>query len=269
MSYPVVILADTTGSAGEALLALAASQLGPLELSIRRIVSVHEAWQVKEAVREARFVGCPVFLLLTDETLAQQARHAASLEGVDCHDVLGTLIAALGGASGAVRSSNLPAALAAERRVVSTEETVQFAVRYDDGHTPREALALADVVIIGVSRTSKTPLCLYLARRGMKAVNIPLVPELPPPDELYQVPRNRIVGLAIRTERLVELREKRLAGLTHFRAGVAYASRKRVLLELDYAYRIMEKLKCRQLDITDMAVEEAAHYIADWMKTEG
>ncbi len=269
MSYPVVLLADTTGSAGEALLALAASQLGPLALSIRRMAFVREAWQVKEAVREAQQLGCPVFVLLTDEALARLARQAAALAGVVCYDVLGPLVQALGAAAGAAAASNLPAALQAERRVVSTEEAVHFAVRYDDGRKPDEALALADVVVIGVSRTSKTPLCLYLARRGFKAANIPLAPELPVPDALYQVPGHRIVGLVMRPERLVELREKRLAGLTHFRASMSYASRQRVLLELDYAYRIMEKLKCRQLDITDMAVEEAAHYIAEWMKTEG
>lgn len=269
MSYPVVLLADTTGSAGEALLALAASQLGPLALSIRRMAFVREAWQVKEALKEAQQLGCPVVALLADEALARQARQAAALDGVVCLDVLGPLIQALGAAAGAAVAVNLPAALQAERRVVSTEEAVHFAVRYDDGRKADESLALADVAVIGVSRTSKTPLCLYLGRRGLKAANLPLAPDLPVPDALYRMPASRIVGLTMRAERLIELREKRLAGLTQYRAGMSYASRQRVLLELDYAYRIMEKLRCRQLDITDLAVEEAAHYIAEWMRTEG
>src|SRR5690606_28138916 len=107
----------------------------------------------------------------------------------------------------------------------------------------------ADIVLIGVSRTSKTPVCMYLAHKKVKAANVPLVPEVNPPEELFKLPRHRVVGLTISPHLLNEIRLQRLKtlGLT---ADADYANMKRILAELEYAESIMKKIGCPIIDVT-------------------
>ena len=91
-------------------------------------------------------------------------------------------------------------------------EAIEFAVKYDDGRDPRGIL-LADIVLIGVSRTSKTPLSQYLAHKRYKVANVPLVPEVEPPDELFQVDPKKCFGLVISPEKLNNIRKERLIAL--------------------------------------------------------
>src|SRR5690606_32919433 len=91
-------------------------------------------------------------------------------------------------------------------------EAIEFAVKYDDGKDPR-GLALADLVLIGVSRTSKTPLSMYLAHKQIKVANVPLVPEIQPPEELFRLDRTKVVGLTISPNQLYEIRKERLLSL--------------------------------------------------------
>lgn len=144
-------------------------------------------------------------------------------------------------------------------------EAVEFAVKYDDGRDPRGILK-ADIVLIGVSRTSKTPLSMYLAHKKYKVANVPLVPEVPPPDELFQIPRNKCVGLVIGPEKLNHIRKERLKnlGLTTSRAN--YASLERILEELEYAEKIIKRIGCPILDVTNKAIEETADNILEVLK---
>lgn len=140
-------------------------------------------------------------------------------------------------------------------------EAVEFSVKYDDGRDPRGVLT-ADIVLIGISRTSKTPLSMYMAYKGYKVANIPLVPEVPAPKELFEIPRNKCVGLIISPEKLNIIREERLKHL-----GLAsrndYASMQRILDELDYAEKIMKQIGCPIVNVSDKAIEETAENILE------
>ncbi|MDP3058408.1 MAG: pyruvate, water dikinase regulatory protein, partial [bacterium] len=135
-------------------------------------------------------------------------------------------------------------------------EAVEFAVKYDDGKDPR-GLLKADIVLIGVSRTSKTPLSMYLAHRGYRVANIPLVPEVTPPDELFLVSPEKIFGLTIKPETLQSIRQERLKALG-LASNASYASVDRINEELYYASSITNKIGCRIIDVTQRAVEETA-----------
>lgn len=143
---------------------------------------------------------------------------------------------------------------------------VEFAVKYDDGRDPRGVLH-ADIVLVGISRTSKTPLSMYLAHKGYKVANIPLVPEVPPPDELYQISRNKCVGLIISPDKLNMIRKERLRHLG-LGSETNYASLQRILDELDYAEKIMKRIGCPILNVSEKAIEETAEYILDVLKLE-
>lgn len=145
-------------------------------------------------------------------------------------------------------------------------EAIEFAVKYDDGRDPRGILK-ADIVLIGVSRTSKTPLSMYLANKRYKVANVPLVPEVAPPDELYEIPRSKCVGLIITPDKLNMIRKERLRslGLT---SGANYASFERILEELEYAEKIMKRIGCPIINVSNKAIEETADYILDVLKKE-
>jgi regulator of PEP synthase PpsR (kinase-PPPase family) len=142
-------------------------------------------------------------------------------------------------------------------------EAVEFAVKYDDGKDTRGIL-LADIVLIGVSRTSKTPLSMYLAHKNIKVANIPLVPEVTLPEELKLISPKKIIGLILNVENLNKIRKERLKAMG-LRDTANYANMERIFEELEYARKIMKDLNCKVIDTTDKAVEETASIILDYI----
>ena len=141
-------------------------------------------------------------------------------------------------------------------------EAMEFAMQYDDSKDYR-GLKNADVVLIGLSRTSKTPLCMYLANKGIKAINIPLVPEVGVPDELYEIDRKKVFGLVINPMQLIEIRKKRLDKFQRIPTDIEYAGDARVLEELEFADKIMRKVGCKKIDVTQRAIEDTALIIIE------
>ncbi|EJO5348148.1 kinase/pyrophosphorylase [Clostridium botulinum] len=141
-------------------------------------------------------------------------------------------------------------------------EAMEFAIRYDDSKD-HSGIKHADIVLIGLSRTSKTPLSIYLANKGIKALNIPLMPEVPVPDELFEIDRKKIIGLTIDPMHLIEIRRHRVDNMMRIPTELKYANAERILDELDFADRIMRKLKCKVIDVTKRAIEDTALIIME------
>ena len=145
-------------------------------------------------------------------------------------------------------------------------DALEFAVKYDDGKDIN-GLKEADVVILGVSRTSKTPLSLYLANRNIKVMNVPIIQDLILQEQLYEVKR-KVIGLTNSVEQLNKLREERLKTL-----GVVgnsdYTDEIQIFEELEYALEIMGKLGCPIIDVQNKAVEETAELIIGIMRERG
>jgi [pyruvate, water dikinase]-phosphate phosphotransferase / [pyruvate, water dikinase] kinase len=144
-------------------------------------------------------------------------------------------------------------------------EAIEFAVKYDDARD-MSGILKADIVLVGVSRTSKTPLAMYLAHKKFKVANVPLVPELKPPDELMRVPKHKMVGLIIKPDKLNEIRVERLKALG-LASTATYAKAERIELELAYAEGMMNRLGCPVIDVSNKAVEETASLIEEWIRT--
>ena len=145
-------------------------------------------------------------------------------------------------------------------------DAIEFAVKYDDGKDIN-GLKEADVVILGVSRTSKTPLSLYLANRNIKVMNVPIVQDLILPEQLYEVKR-KIIGLTNSVEQLNKLREQRLRTLG-VDQGTDYTDELQIFEELEYALEIMEKIGCPVIDVQNKAIEETAEIIINIMRERG
>lgn len=144
-------------------------------------------------------------------------------------------------------------------------EAMEFAMQYDDSKDYR-GIRNADVVLVGLSRTSKTPLCMYLANKGIKAINIPLVPEVVVPDELYEIDKKKVFGLTINPLQLIEIRKKRLDKFNKIASEIEYAGDDRILEEFEFADRIMRKIGCKTIDITQRAIEDTALIILNTLK---
>ncbi|HCW54885.1 MAG TPA: phosphoenolpyruvate synthase regulatory protein [Clostridium sp.] len=144
-------------------------------------------------------------------------------------------------------------------------EAMEFAMQYDDSKDYR-GLKNADVVLVGLSRTSKTPLCMYLANKGVKAINIPLMPEVKMPEEIYKIDKNKIFGLTINPLRLIEIRKRRLDKFHRLTSDIEYAGDARVLEELEYSDKIMRSLGCKTIDVTERAIEDTALIILEKIK---
>jgi regulator of PEP synthase PpsR (kinase-PPPase family) len=138
---------------------------------------------------------------------------------------------------------------------------IEFAVKYDDGKDMR-GLKYADVVLLGISRTSKTPLSMYLSHKNIKVANVPLVPEIPLAKEIFQVPKHKLIGLTNSPEKLNEIRIERLKALG-LSSDVEYANYDRILQELEYADRVYKQLGCPIINVANKAIEETASIIME------
>ncbi|WP_443969800.1 pyruvate, water dikinase regulatory protein [Sphingobium sp. CR28] len=146
-------------------------------------------------------------------------------------------------------------------------DAIQFTIAHDDGLN-WENWEEADIVLAGVSRTSKTPTSIYLANRGYKTANIPLVPESPPPDRLFHLTRPMVVGLTTSTERLIQVRRNRLLSLNQS-PETSYVDTDKVQSEVAHARRLFADNGWPVIDVTRRSIEETAAAIinlhGDWL----
>ncbi len=138
-------------------------------------------------------------------------------------------------------------------------EAIEFAVRYDDG--VGRGLHDADIVLVGVSRTSKTPLSIYLGYLGHKAANVPVVKGIDPPKELFEIDPHKVVGLTIDPNRLAEIRRARVRTMGGGARNRQYAALLEIYDELDEAAKLHRRLGCPVIDISELSIEETAHRV--------
>ncbi len=202
--------------------------------------------------------GVICYTLVSPELREHMAGQAAARH-VQVVDVLGPMLKSIEEGTGLTPLNQAGLIHSLDHDYFDRVEAVEFAVKYDDGKNPLGILK-ADVVIIGVSRTSKTPLSMYLAHKKIKVANVPLVPELQPPEELFQVPAYKVIGLLIEPQELTTIRGERLKAM-----GLAdtstYADLQRINEELAYARGIMRRIHCQVINVSNRAIEETAGLI--------
>jgi len=208
--------------------------------------------------------GIVVFTLVEPGLRDQLLAHCAQ-RGVPCVAVLDTLIDTVSQAVGLEAKARAGRQYVLDDDYFSRIEAMNFVMRHDDGQQP-DHIYDADVIVLGVSRTSKTPTCMYLANRGIKAANIPLVPERPPLVDFSKLKANLVVGLTLQADRLVDIRRnrQRMLGLEESkvrgsgRYGGDYAEIERVREELRFARRLFGRHGWPVIDVTRRSVEETA-----------
>ncbi|KAB2952272.1 kinase/pyrophosphorylase [Heliorestis acidaminivorans] len=252
----IYVVSDSIGETAEFVARAAASQFDGEGVEIRRIPYVSDVNHIHKIIEEAASTSAMIAYTLVVADLRDYLLRLANEKNIVTVDILGPMI------QGIQKISQLEPAMKPgllhqlDEQYFRKVEAIEFAVKYDDGKDPR-GIVHADVVLVGVSRTSKTPVSMYLAHKRVKAANVPLVPEVGPPEELFQMPKRKIVGLTISPQLLYGIRTERLKALGLV-GNADYASLKRILDELDFAEAIMKRIGCPVIDVTNKAVEETA-----------
>ncbi len=258
------IIADSTGETAARIARAAITQFPTREFSIvrhRKMNSTAALLRALEAVRDSA-APAAVFFTLVNVELADLVRNFCRDADIPFADLMTDAMHALERITGieADQVAMRPPGVEAEYFVRMA--AIDFAVRMDDGSIPA-ALKECDICLVGPSRSGKTPLSIYLAYLGYKAVNVPLVPGIQPPSELFELERWRIVGLTMDAERLLLIRGQRVKGMGGFGTKDGYADLVKIYDELDEIGRWHRKLGCPVIDTTGVAIEEAASRITD------
>lgn len=262
--YVIYILSDSVGETAEHLAKAIAEQFKPVSYETRKFPYVDSAETVDEIVAEASAHNSLLIFTTVLEPVRDAIISRCAGYGVPCFDVMSPLLSFFEEVVQEKPRREAGIIHRLDENYFKRVEAVEFAVKYDDGKDPR-GVKKADVVIIGVSRTSKTPLSMYLAHKNVKVANIPLVPEVPVPEELYEISSKKIIGLTTNPIKLNEIRQERLKALG-LSDTANYASLERILQELDYADAIMKRVGCPVIDVASKAVEETANIILEIMK---
>ncbi len=263
-SLTVYVLSDSIGETGELLARAALSQFNSGKYHVRRYPFVTAEDQIVEVFNEAIKEPSIIIFTIVIEELKRFIEDLGRKYNIPTVDLMTPALNAMSSVLQfqPKRESGLIRKL--DENYFRKVEAVEFAVKYDDGKDPRGILK-SNIVLVGISRTSKTPLSMYLAHKNYKVANVPLVPEVPPPKELFEKDKRRVIGLIANPIKLNEIRQERLKALG-LDNNANYANINRINMELEYSREIMEKLGCLVIDVSYKAIEETAGIIIDHLK---
>ncbi|WP_438444239.1 pyruvate, water dikinase regulatory protein [Gorillibacterium sp. sgz5001074] len=259
----IYLVSDSVGETAEAVARATIRQFDAHETKIKRYGHVRTGAELRSIVEEVSKQGGFITYTLVQPELREIMKEESKRLNIRAVDIMGPMMEAfVDSFDGA--PNRMPGMLhRLDEDYFRRVEAIEFTVSCDDGRDPRSLLE-ADIILVGVSRTSKTPLSIFLAHKGYKVANLPLIPEVKPPQELYRITKGLIAGLTMVPEQMLKIRHERLRALG-LSPGAKYAEVERIREELEYAHSIMDRLRCVKIDVTDKAIEETAGMILDHM----
>jgi len=259
----VFVVSDSMGETAQLVARAVLSQFPEGEARLQRFTHIETREAAEDLMEAAQHQ--PTLLIFT--VIVPEVREVifreAEKHGVPFVDIMGPALEGLEEITGkrALLEPGLIHKL--DEKYFKRVDAVEFAVQHDDGRDP-QGFRAADVVLLGVSRSSKTPVSMYLANRGVKVANLPIIPEVALPPELHRIPVRKVVGLTINASKLAGIRTERVKSM-----GVGgdpeYSNLSRILGELSFAHEIYNELGCYVVDVTDRAVEETAALVMEFV----
>ncbi len=257
----IYAVSDSIGETAELVAKAVSKQFDIVDFEIKIIPYVNDLKTIDRLIDRAKSENALIVFTIIVEELRNYLLKKAEQSDVAAVDVMTPILIPLIKQLGLSPRREPGLLRKLDDKYFKKVEAVEFAVKYDDGKDTR-GIMLADIVLIGISRTSKTPLSMYLAHKNIKVANVPLVPEVSLPEELFCISKRKIVGLTIDPEQLIRIRRERLKSLG-LKDTANYANMERILEEIEYSDQVMKKLNCRVIDTTNKAVEETASLILD------
>lgn len=259
MKPVVLIVSDSLGDTARQLAHAAAAQFCPQQISIERLSKVRTRDEVFSALAPRLSAGETVAVLYTIVDASLRADIASLLNelSVPAVDVIGPVLSVLGDITG-VEPRGIPGTIHRTDEVYFNRiEAMEYFVEHDDGRGADD-LSGADIVLIGISRTGKTPLSMYLAHLGYRVANIPLAPGIEPPAALFSVDPGKVFGLISTTNVVSTIRNSRLGDDLARGVAASYADPEHVAREMDEARALIKRLGCFTVRTDGKAIEESA-----------
>ena len=254
--FHVHLVSDSTGETLNAMARAVCARFNNV-LPIEHIYAlVRSQKHLDRALSEIAEAPGIVLHTIVDQGLRAALERGCQAMDMPCIGALDPLVTSLSRYLGAPLSTRVGAQYSLDTDYFNRMDALSYALGHDDGQGGVD-LARADVVLVGVSRTSKTPTCIYLAHRGVRAANVPLVPSTPLPASVTSLKQVPVVGLTVSPDRLVQLRRNRLRALNEVRDN-SYVDSDAVRAETIAARRLFERHHWPVIDVTRRSVEETA-----------
>ena len=254
------LVSDSTGETVSSVARAALAQFEGVEVEEHIWSMTRSKSQIEKVIESVKQNPGIVFYTIADDNLSDLLKEECIRLGLPVVPVINRAIQELSRYFGKQPTHRTGKQHEMDADYFERVEIINYALSHDDGQAAWE-LEEADIVIVGVSRTSKSPTTMYLAYRGFKAANVPYVPGCELPPEVIGLKKPLVVALTINYDRLSQIRKSRLASLDHTTEGNDYTDEEKVLAELDEAKRFFTKQKWPIIDVTRKSVEETAAII--------
>jgi regulator of PEP synthase PpsR (kinase-PPPase family) len=252
----IYIISDGTGETASLMTKAALVQYKGVDASLVRFKNVRALEQVKSIIDEAvQNQGFIVYTVVSQD-LRNEIQKQSIEQKIPHVDLLGPLLGGLDNYFDSHKPMQAGILRAVDEKYFKRIDAIEFTVKHDDGKELRD-LENAEIILVGISRTSKTPLSIFLSHKGWKVANVPLVVNVPPPKEIFEADQRKIIALTIDPDKLSLIRANRLSKLGDENSD--YASLKHVLDEIQFADELYKKnKKWPVFDVTSRALEETA-----------
>jgi regulator of PEP synthase PpsR (kinase-PPPase family) len=263
----IYLISDSVGETAQKIISAVSAQYPTIDMSdIQRFPFITDEELLQPILKDALHDKALVVTTLVNKKLVAMVKNFAARTGLRYIDYMSPL-SELVEATFGIQPLEEPGAIhKLNEQYFSRVSAIEFAVRYDDGKDAKGFLE-ADYVLLGVSRTSKTPLSMYMANKNYKVANLPLIPEVPLPCELDQIDSKKIIGLTTTVDSLMAIRKSRLHSLG-LKEDSAYTNASRIEEELAYADSIFEKYGALVINVDKKSIEETATIIEDLSRNE-
>lgn len=255
-TFHLHLVSDSTGETVASVARAALAQFDTAQAEEHIWSLVRTKGQLEKVIASLDSHPGVVMFTLVDAEMREQLRQAAAKRGLPCIPILGHVIRELSNYLGQEATGSPGQQYELSEDYFARIDAINFALEHDDGQATWE-LEESDIVIVGPSRTSKSPTCVYLAYRGFKAANVPYVPNVPLPDNLVSLKQPLVVGLTIGSERLIEIRSSRLIAMNQD-LNTDYVKEEHVREEIENSKRLFRQQGWPVIDVSRRSVEETA-----------
>ncbi len=253
--FHIHMISDSTGETLMEMIRASVSQFQNVHPIEHLFALVRSPSQLDRALEHIRVYPGIVVFTVASQDLRRRLEECCAQMNMPALAVLDPIQATMSNYLGTPASSKVGAQHVLDAEYYSRIEAMDYSMAHDDGQG--DDLTNADVILLGVSRTSKTPTSIYLGYRGVRAANIPLVPRLPLPDIVHRLQKPLIVGLTTSPERIIQIRRNRLLNLKENRP-TEYVDEKAVKEEIIHAKRLFARYGWPSIDVTRISIEETA-----------
>ena len=256
-THQVYLISDSTGETLDRIFMALKAQFNNFDYDLNQFSFTRTENQISTILNNAKKQESPIILYtVVNSKLAKFLAEEANKKNIPCFGVLGDLILNFSKILNEKATHQPSAQHVLDEDYYKRIEAIQFTMNHDDGNNTENILE-SDIILIGVSRTSKTPTSIYLANKGLKTSNIPLVNDMSIPNDIMKSKTLCVVGLITEAERLYDIRRNRLNSLKENEAS-DYTNLEKIRLEVEQSKKIFKKNKWPTIDVTRKSVEETA-----------